>query len=287
MFQHIYSIYPSFSVNSSLYIIQCGIETCLPDYNYGPVMRDHHLLHFIAKGEGTLEMNNKIFEIHAGQGFYIPTSIQAKYTANKKNPWTYCWLGFDGADSISALAFRNLSAQFPVFSFSLESNVQNLMDELIRLYSSNGNDFLTMSYLYRFFALINPNFKLEHEKNASFERIITYIKNNFKSDISISKMAEHFNISTSKLFRDFKRNLNMSPQEYIKQYRIFYAAHLLASTNLSIEQVALLSGYNDICNFSKRFKSIYKRSPSAHRKYINVHSNVILDFKPSQDDSNA
>lgn len=133
----------------------------------------------------------------------------------------HSWLGFDGTDSVSALSFRNLSARFPIFSFSLEENVSAMMDELLPIYSADGNDFSVISYLYRFFSLINPDFKLDHEKNASFEHMITYIKDNLQSDISIVKMADYFNISTSQLFRDFKKYSSMSPQQYIKQYRVF------------------------------------------------------------------
>lgn len=281
MFHHIYSIYPDFSVNTSLYVMQCGSESCIPNQFYGPVSRDHHLLHFVIDGKGTLEMNKKTYNISAGQGFYIPTGIQAKYTADSNEPWTYCWLGFDGTDSISALAFRNLSAQIPIFSFSLEADLPNMVNKLIQIYSENGNDFLSISYLYKFFSLINPEFKLKHKKDASFEQMITYIKDNFQSEITVEKMADYFNISASKLFRDFKKNLKMSPQEYIKQYRIFYAAHLLSTTDWSINQIAELSGYKDMSNFSRSFKSIYKRSPVAYRKYLNDHSNVIWEFEHS------
>lgn len=232
-------------------------------------------------------MNHKTYEIHAGQGFYIPTGIQSKYTADGEEPWTYCWLGFDGTDSVSALSFRNLSTQSPIFSFSREQDIQALMDELIPIYSADGNDFSVISYLYRFLSLINPDFKLDHEKNASFEHMITYIKDNFQSDITIVKMADYFSISTSQLFRDFKRYSDMSPQQYIKQYRVFYAAHLLSTTDLSISQISALSGYNDICNFSKQFKSIYNRSPAAYRKYIEVHSNVVFDLEHSPTDENS
>lgn len=283
LFHHSYSIYPDFSVNSALHVMQCGNEECAPCHSFGPVSRDHHLIHFVTEGKGTLEMNNTKYIISAGQGFYIPTGIFAKYTADKEEPWNYYWLGFDGSDSISALAFRNLSIQIPIFAFSLESEIQNIMNELLSSYSSNGNDFLSISYLYRLFSLINPNFKLEHKKDASFEKIITYIKSNFNSDISIKKMADYFNISPSTLFRDFKKNLKMSPKEYIIQYRIFHAAHLLSTTDLSISQIAALSGYEDLSNFSKRFKSVYKRSPVTYRKYLYAHSNVVWEFEHSPD----
>ena len=281
LFHHAYSIYPDFSVNSALHVTQCGNEVCAPNHYFGPISRDHHLLHFVTEGKGTLEMNNIKYNICAGHGFYIPTGIHAKYTADNEEPWTYSWLGFDGTDSVSALSFRNLSARFPIFSFSLEENVSAMMDELLPIYSADGNDFSVISYLYRFFSLINPDFKLDHEKNASFEHMITYIKDNFQSDISIVKMADCFNISTSQLFRDFKKYSSMSPQQYIKQYRVFYAAHLLSTTDLTISQISTLSGYNDICNFSKQFKSIYNRSPADYRKYISVHSNVVWKFEHS------
>lgn len=111
--------------------------------------------------------------------------------------------------------------------------------------------------------------------------MITYIKDNFQSDISIQKMSDYFNISASQLFRVFKKYSKMSPQQYIKQYRIFHAAHLLSTTDLTISSISVLSGYNDICNFSKQFKSIYKRSPADYRKYLDAHSNAVWEYEHS------
>ena len=284
MFKHVYSIHPDFSVNSALHVMQCGLENCYAGQFYGPVSRDHHLIHFVESGRGTLEMNGKSYSITAGQGFYIPTGMLAKYTSDSNEPWAYCWLGFDGTDSLSALSFRNLSTQYPIFDFSTDSEIHTLTEELLQIYAKNGNDFLTVSYLYRLLSLINPQFSLDHNKNTAFEKLVTYVKDNFQSDISVTKAAEHFSISTSQLFRDFKKYLKMSPQQYIKQYRVFYAAHLLSTTELPISQIAALSGYPDLCNFSKQFKSIYRRSPAAYRKYIDVHADVVREADHSPQD---
>ena len=274
MFRYVYSIYPDFSVNSALHVMECGYENCYSGKVCSPASRDHHLLHFVESGKGTLEINGKNYNISAGQGFYIPTGMLAKYIADKENPWSYCWLGFDGTDSLQVLSFRNLSTQYPIFDFSADSVIRTLTKKLLHTYSKNGNDFLSISYLYRILSLINPQFSLDHNKNTAFEKLVTYVKDNFQSDISVTKAAEHFSISTSQLFRDFKKYLKMSPQQYIKQYRVFYAAHLLSTTELPISQIAVLSGYPDLCNFSKQFKSIYYRSPANYRKYIDAHAGI-------------
>lgn len=284
MFNHVYSVFPDFSVNSSLHLMQCGREDCLPGHAYGFVTRDHHLIHFVLSGKGILEIGSNKYEIGPLQGFYIPTGIPAKYQADSEDPWNYCWFGFDGMDSMSVLAFRNLSTERPVFSFNEPESVIASADELLKSYPKYGNDFTVISVLYRIFSLINPDFKLDHKKNASFERMVTYIKENYSSDISIAKMASYFNISQSQLFRDFKAVAKLSPQQYIKQYRIFQAAHLLSTTDLTVNQISILSGYNDLCNFSKQFKSIYTRSPADYRKYITNHSNAIWEFDHSPED---
>ena len=65
------------------------------------------------------------------------------------------------------------------------------------------------------------------------------------------------------------RKHNMSPQEYINQYRLQKASELLKSPEGTIESVAYSSGFKTYQSFFKMFKKYYAISPLAFReKYV-------------------
>lgn len=53
----------------------------------------------------------------------------------------------------------------------------------------------------------------------------------------------------------FRKHLNISPQEYLANYRITRAEQLLNTTTLSIETISNSCGYQDPLVFAKAFKA--------------------------------
>lgn len=270
-----YSIRSNYTVNSSLYVTQCGYEDCAPGHSFGPVFRDHNLLHFVFSGKGTLEIADKKYHLEAGQGFLIPTGIYAKYSADDENPWHYGWMGFDGENALKILSFRGLSAENIIFSFEninqMNTNIQKLIDD----YSSHGNDCLSIATMFEIFSQINPEHENDLLKTNIIDDAINYIERNYSNSINVNQIAGEYNLSRSQFFRVFKQKIGISPQQYLKQYRINHAADLLRQTDLSVEDIMRRSGFENACNFSKQFKSIYNRSPSAFREYVRRHYEYI------------
>ena len=46
-----------------LSFIQAGFHITDKGYSYGPMIRDHYLIHFIMSGEGTLELHNRRYHV--------------------------------------------------------------------------------------------------------------------------------------------------------------------------------------------------------------------------------
>ncbi len=280
MFCHRYSIKNSFTVNSSLFVCQCGYENCRPHHSYGPIARDHNLLHFVFSGKGVLEFGGERYEIHAGQGFLIPTGMQSKYTADGEDPWFYGWMGFDGENSNQSLALCGISNNKVIFEFKNIEKVQRCIESLTNSYGHTGNSFTTISKMFEIFSYINPDYDSFAPQWEILNDVITYIEKSYAQNITVEQISKTFNISRSQLFRLFKNKLDISPQQYIKYYRINHAADLLRRTNKPINEIMLESGFDNRCNFSRQFKSIYGRSPSEYRKYTSMHTSF-WDFEHS------
>jgi AraC-like DNA-binding protein len=81
---------------------------------------------------------------------------------------------------------------------------------------------------------------------------------------SIEKVAKQFFVSTATLRRRLSAE-HTTYKEIVKTFRINQACRYLKSTELSIEQIALNTGYSSTANFCRAFKTELKVTPMAYR----------------------
>lgn len=125
-----------------------------------------------------------------------------------------------------------------------------------------------MSILYKILSLMQQ--KKEYVDPNRAEKIrpaIAYIEENFnKEEISCEKLAGTCGISYSYLKQLFLKRFHRSPKQYVMHLRLNCACDLLLSGRYSVGQAAEMSGFTDLCYFSKFFKKTVGISPSEYRK---------------------
>lgn len=102
---------------------------------------------------------------------------------------------------------------------------------------------------------------------TNLDSIKDYIDKNFAGNITLAEVANRYYISYSHLSKLFHQKYGMSFQEYLICRRMTYAKQLLQSPELSIQEISLRSGYDNVFNFSRAFKKFYGLSPSHYRKH--------------------
>ncbi|MGO2563220.1 MAG: GlxA family transcriptional regulator [Pseudoalteromonas nigrifaciens] len=95
-----------------------------------------------------------------------------------------------------------------------------------------------------------------------------WLKTNLATELNLQDVAAQFNLSYRSFTRRFKAATNQSPIEYWQQLRVEGAKELLASSNLSIQEVALEVGYNDQGHLTRIFRKILNQTPSEYRKVV-------------------
>ena len=98
-----------------------------------------------------------------------------------------------------------------------------------------------------------------------YKYISLYIKSNVAKDLSTRALSSVFHVSESRMIDAFKKVVNKTPQEYVREQRIEYAQRLLAKTDLSIRQIAEAVGYSNQGSFSETFKALSYCTPSRYR----------------------
>ena len=101
-------------------------------------------------------------------------------------------------------------------------------------------------------------------ENDMAERMINYIKANYSNDISLTDIAEHFNMSTCYLSTMFKHYTGENFKEYLNFYRVKKAKEYMQNRKMKMETVAKLVGCNSINTFIRIFKKYEGVSPGQY-----------------------
>ena len=105
----------------------------------------------------------------------------------------------------------------------------------------------------------------EGDFNCRFEKVVEEIHRNFAHSISSKKLAEIAGFSVSQFERRFAKSFGTSPRQYILRVRIEAATHSLASSSLTISEIALACGFHDHAHLSRTFRKIMHLSPTQYR----------------------
>ena len=119
-------------------------------------------------------------------------------------------------------------------------------------------------------SIINNVFNMVFDKVNSDSRMQgteEFIHLNYNKKISIDDMAKNACMSKYHFSRLFKESTGESPYKYLCMYRIEKAKELLIKTSLSINEIALRTGFEDTSSFIYLFKKHVFVSPLQFRKH--------------------
>lgn len=100
------------------------------------------------------------------------------------------------------------------------------------------------------------------------QKTILLIDSDLSANLSLSQLAESQSVSLGYLSTIFKKDTGQTICEYIREKRINHAMHLLRTTHLQIQTIALHCGVMDVQYFSKIFKKQTGKTPKEYRETI-------------------
>jgi len=97
------------------------------------------------------------------------------------------------------------------------------------------------------------------------KRAVELMQKNIERPLPLEQIAQASLISQRQLARLFKTHVAATPQQYYSHIRLDRAASLLRQCDLSITEIALAAGFENLAYFSAAFKQRYLKSPSQYR----------------------
>ena len=116
------------------------------------------------------------------------------------------------------------------------------------------------------FKLYIEDYSEEKSDKNVVSKVIDYIDENITNyELSVSMLADCFNISMSNLSHQFKAQMNCTISGYITEKRFAYAGELLLKTDYTVNTIAELLGYSQARSFIRKFRQYYGMTPIEYR----------------------
>lgn len=190
-------------------------------------------------------------------------------------PMGYMCVHFTGSAAVEKLSKYGIELFPNVNQLSFNNNMQGRFKALFESFAKNDElrDFDLALLLERLFIEASRGIKNAKNEQIPLSKSIRHINENYTSDIKIDTLAKLENMCMTSFNLAFKKQMGIPPTKYILKLRMEHAINLLSEDcDLSITEIARVSGYGDINFFSRTFKSYVGITPSEYRKKANEMS---------------
>ncbi|MBQ2942846.1 MAG: helix-turn-helix transcriptional regulator [Clostridia bacterium] len=230
-------------------------------------------IYFLAEGRCRYFIENKLFEVEAGDLVLIPKGVIHKtiyfneatdrYLINFSKPYITPSLAIDIYNLFALNIYRPPKDTIPEITAIFEKISKEHQN-----FDSYSN-LLISGYMTELFSLMlrNPSMDKPYSRtNIPIENVTQYISANYRMNLTLEQMAEMSSLSTSYFSRLFKSITGFGFKEYLTIIRLKEAQSRLIHTDKSICKIAYECGFNDSNYFSSVFKELNGVSPLKYRK---------------------
>ncbi|NHN32722.1 helix-turn-helix transcriptional regulator [Paenibacillus agricola] len=112
------------------------------------------------------------------------------------------------------------------------------------------------------------SYKKSMENNMDtiiMEKILLHINNHFDKNISLSNLAEEFHMNPSYLSSFIKKNLGFNFIDYVNDLRVEKSIICLKETELTVQEIAKVCGYDTVHSYIRNFKKNHDVTPAVFR----------------------
>lgn len=246
-------------------------------------------LMYVYSGEMTHIIDDESFTIHAGEILLLNQKIEHSIKFCGENdiifnfiikPEFFEFLStlIDNDNVVFNFIFEVLysienSGEYLVFKSSNRNTISAYVESIItELYLPNINSELQLKLLVGLLLtelMKYPEDILSHKLQKNEEllnsSILKYIFSESQSG-SLSEISNRLGIPDYKVCRIVKKYTGKTFIKLVQQERLKKAAHLLLTTRLSVEEIMVEVGYENITYFYKLFKEKYNKTPYTYRK---------------------
>lgn len=239
---------------------------------------DLHEIIYIADGKGSFTVDGKPYDVHKGDILVLNSGMIHEERTEPEYPLYTYYCGFRFGSEEGNPGHRVIEANNEPFiqANRYSDQIAMLMKMLFEEFSIREEAFETISHnllnnvLLLIKRMLSTQSKADHDvKHPLAKKIKDFLDFNYRQNLKLTDVAEHFHIDTYYLIHVFKNNYGIPPYSYLINRRMGEATKLLSSTHKKIWEIAKLVGYENPNYFTIIFTKMIGESPRSFREKHN------------------
>ena len=107
-----------------------------------------------------------------------------------------------------------------------------------------------------------------NNENEIIRRAQQYVSTHVREKLTVPVVARHVDVSPSYLTALFRKNLQISPGEYIRRVKLQESKKMIREDNMNFTQIAAVLQYSTVHHFSRQFKEKFGITPTEYAKSV-------------------
>ena len=232
-----------------------------------------YILIWCTDGEGWYFLDGVKHVVPKQHFFILPPDRGHAYGSSDDKPWSICWAHFSG-EEVAAACNKMRGVQ----SFPEEGRIQEarlLFEELLSILEGHASEesaaFVDLSFPRLRSAFLYPQIwgrsMADSGTNVSIVgKAAHFMEDHLSEKLTLADICSYLGYSESYVTRIFSAEVGCGPMTYLLRLKVTRACHLLENTDLKINQIAFMVGFDDPFYFSKFFTKAQGVSPKEYRK---------------------
>jgi len=107
-----------------------------------------------------------------------------------------------------------------------------------------------------------------NSENEIIRRAQQFIGSHVREKLTVPLVARHVDVSPSYLTALFRKNLQISPGEYIRRIKLQESKQMIREDNMNFTEIAAALQYSTVHHFSRQFKDKFGITPTEYAKSV-------------------
>jgi len=223
-----------------------------------------HTLLFTLEGQGKLFTPAGEHTIEANTLTLLPVGKAFRFTLNAQN-WSTAWFCLEDSPAWAHLKKQASEVHYCTASAAIYYLLCQLYYEADATMRESPTRQLRQ-YLQQALSATPRIGSDRHNPHRRLQTLFNELQQQLHVDWSVADMADRIHYSVPHLHRLCKHVYGQSPLQRLIALRMARAQQLLSDSNWSLAQIASTLGYQDVFNFSNRFKKVVGIAPSQYRQ---------------------
>lgn len=275
--------------NSDFIVLNLGFARTIHQWGNRDISSPFMRIYYIKMGKATLHLPNGDMKVEEGNMYLLPSYMPHAYDCEPGFEFYYLFIFFHQGENTgifekydvpttvrgnhaTTLLFENYCTLYPQLNlpsmtaedFERHPSYRDYARAYMRMndyeqFQLHGMVEILLSY---FIKHAEPRLIIKDDRIL---KLIGYISEHVSENITVATLADISCLTESHLVKAFRKELGVTPLQYIIKKRIQHAQTLLLGTEMTVSEVSQSAGFTDSSYFVRLFKRHIGYTPQQYR----------------------